>query len=390
MGQSLSPAVNPLLNQIGIDLGSQNRNLVSSGVAVTWGSRSLRLNEYFWTPYGNGWHVERPKLDRSLASLASRSGARIFCRARVSSCSALPQRKWSLEFQADGVFQRLQCRFLVDATGRTGCPILPRLARTVVFDRLIGITWVGKSDQRYPYTLVEAVKHGWFYASVMPNLQSTIVLMTDSDIYKANQHERLGFWHRQLRQAKHICEIFPEFVKSYPQRAFSASTILRTPSSGVNWLNIGDAAVSYDPICGQGLYQAMAGAIRAASVVEHYFRTGNPLRSYDGWASRSFSRYLTLLGEYYSQEQRWCRSAFWERRHSGIAGPQIKEWQLKSTASRSSPHSKSLSQCWAATMTWNPASGQPSKSQRPDKKSQTRIRERFPAPWEADIDRHCG
>lgn len=320
MGQSLSPSANPLLTQLDVDLAAGGGNRRSRGVSVSWGGRSLRSNEHFWTPYGNGWHVERPRFDRLLARKAIRAGALIFCNARVSSCSALPRQKWSLEFQTVGGLQRLQCRFLVDATGRIGCQTLPRAVRSTVYDRLIGITWVGKSAATCPYTLVETVEHGWVYASVMPDSRSTVVLMTDSDIYKSNRHKRTGFWDGELRQVRHILEMFPETLQSYPQRILSASTILRMPCSGVNWLKIGEAAVSFDPISGQGVYQALAGAVRAASVVEHYFRTGNTIRSYDAWVQRSFERYQSVLNGYYSQERRWARSPFWRRRHLDAVG----------------------------------------------------------------------
>jgi flavin-dependent dehydrogenase len=185
-----------------------------------------------------------------------------------------------------------------------------------VYDRLIGITWIGKSAATCPFTLVEAVEHGWVYASVMPDSRSTVVLMTDSDIYKAKRHQSIGFWDGELRQARHILEMFPETLQSYPQRILSASTILRMPCSGVNWLKLGEAAVSFDPISGQGVYQALAGAVRAGSVVEHYFRTGKTVRSYDAWVQRSFKRYQSVWSGYYSQERRWERSGFWRRRHS--------------------------------------------------------------------------
>lgn len=317
MGQTLSPALNPLFGQFGIDLGSSEmQNPLCRGVASVWGSDALHRNEFFWTPYGNSWHVERPSFDRALARLASEAGAKIICNARVRSFCAMRRHKWSLEIQSHGVHHNLRCDFVVDATGGAAGSALLRTAAPAVYDRLIGITYIGRARAPYPYTVVEAVDSGWFYSSPLPGSRFTIVLLTDSDIYRGNRDQQLQFWRRQFRQAKHIRAAFPESVESYPQRVFSACTTFRNPTRGRNWLIVGDAAMSFDPVSGQGIYQALAGALRATSAIEKYLRGDATLRSYDAWVQHSFTRYLSISRSYYLQEQRWRSSLFWQRRHS--------------------------------------------------------------------------
>ena len=50
---------------------------------------------------------------------------------------------------------------------------------------------------------------------------------------------------------------------SYPQRILSAASILRVPTNGNNWIRVGDAAMSFDPLSGQGITRATDGASRA-------------------------------------------------------------------------------------------------------------------------------
>src|SRR5262249_39828065 len=98
MGQTLSPALNPLLTQLGIEshLGEM-RSPLCRGVASVWGSQVVQDNEYFWTPYGNGWHVERPSFDRKLARLALRDGVELIHDAKLRSCAVGSRGRWLLE-----------------------------------------------------------------------------------------------------------------------------------------------------------------------------------------------------------------------------------------------------------------------------------------------------
>lgn len=314
MGQTLSPAINPLLQQLEITTRLKKRGAICRGVASIWGSDSLYKNEYFWTPYGDGWHIERPSFDKELTCLAMNDGVRCMVDVKMHSCDALPQQQWSLRFQVGEVLRCLRCRFIVAATGRVGCFSSSLFGSCRVYDRLIGVAWIGWSSNPYPYTLIEAVSDGWFYASQLSGSRCTVVLMTDSDIYRANRPKQREFWRQQLRQAKHLREVFPDSIKSFPQRIFSAATLLRTPAAGPNWLHVGDSAMSLDPISGKGIYHALLGASHAASAVGDSLRVGRAVRLYEAWVRKCFDGYGSIWRNFYSQETRWRESAFWERR----------------------------------------------------------------------------
>jgi flavin-dependent dehydrogenase len=318
IGQTLSPALNSVLSTCGIDQ-PLDESVFSPciGVDSVWGRKAVQRNDFFWTPYGQAWHIGRPSLDRELARAASEAGAQVLPRTRILSSSALRCRQWSLAVQAGNSRHTLRCRFLVDATGRSGNGTLVKSGRARVYDRLVGIGWIGKTQVEYPYTLIETVRDGWFYASPLPNSHFTIVLLTDSDIFRGNSTERTRFWRCQLRMAKHIRETFPESLGSYPQLVSSASTILRVPANGSNWLSVGDAAMSCDPVCGQGVYFALVSAAKAAAAIEEYFRTGSLPHSYDAWICDSFRRYRSIRQRYYSIETRWHGSLFWARHQAG-------------------------------------------------------------------------
>lgn len=316
MGQTLSPSLTPLLDSLRIDLNLGNAAASTCyGIDSAWGGALLRRNEFFWTPYGNGWHVERSHLDQEFARTAIAAGAQVMCNSRVLSCRPVGRHKWLLKIQSGDVTRMIRCKFLVDAAGRSGSAPVSRIDRPDVHDRLIGITWIGETHRSYPYTLIESVSAGWFYSHPVPGSRFTIVMITDSDIYRGHRDNPLQFWRQQLRHAKHIRDAFPECAPSYPQRIFSAATILRSPTRLMSSLAVGDATMSIDPISGQGIHDALLGAVQAATAIDRHLRTGSSLRSYDAWIRRYFHRYLSIRRRFYSIEQRWPASPFWMRRH---------------------------------------------------------------------------
>src|SRR5207247_1983896 len=84
-----------------------------------------------------------------------------------------------------------------------------------------------------------------------------------------------------------------------------------------NWLAIGDAAMAFDPLSGQGVYKALESALRSAKLIREYW-TGNKsaLRDYAAAVEKDFNDYLLMRGNSYAMEQRWPESVFWQRRIS--------------------------------------------------------------------------
>jgi flavin-dependent dehydrogenase len=82
-----------------------------------------------------------------------------------------------------------------------------------------------------------------------------------------------------------------------------------------NWIAVGDAAGSYDPLSGFGLLNAMKSAIEATSVILDMLagQTTNAVQ-YEAANHQSFSKYWQMRASYYSLERRWLNSPFWVRR----------------------------------------------------------------------------
>jgi len=85
------------------------------------------------------------------------------------------------------------------------------------------------------------------------------------------------------------------------------------------WLAVGDAAIAFDPLSGQGVYKAIQSAINAATAInKHFAGDSGALPDYATSQEGDFARYLETHRKVYSREKRWANSPFWSRRQSSV------------------------------------------------------------------------
>ena len=104
-------------------------------------------NDFIVNPYGNGWHLDRPRFDRMLATRARDCGVTVHEQTAVTACE-LSDSGWRIGLQSTAGFATIACRFVVDASGRRASPFKRRAGRRVIHDQLIGIAAFTASGHR--------------------------------------------------------------------------------------------------------------------------------------------------------------------------------------------------------------------------------------------------
>jgi flavin-dependent dehydrogenase len=249
-----------------------------------------------------------------LVETAARAGASIFYENEIEECTE-EDHGWCISAWREGVPRGLKCRLVVDARGRApaggfGFP------RRIAFDRLIAVVGLSRPAPRgcaSDYTLVEAVDEGWFYSAMVPCGEYVLAYLTDADIYTASRARSSSFLAEQLAKAPHTLarlERVPPAVA-----VFSAVTSVRDAVTRRNWLAVGDAARSYDPLSGLGLWSAMKMASESVQVIMDLLE-GNVNRVFDYERAHleAFAQYRSAHRAYYGLERRWPASEFWRRR----------------------------------------------------------------------------
>jgi flavin-dependent dehydrogenase len=200
---------------------------------------------------------------------------------------------------------------LVDATGRKAM-LAGRLGgKADVADRLIGAVSISESPEIAQWTLVEAVEDGWWYSVPLPGAGMAFAYMTDSDLWMVRN------WNELLQLAPLTFERAGYRHIPPPSQIVSAASVVRCPVTGADWVAIGDAALAFDPLSGQGVFKSIETGARCGSAIAKYF-DGDPsgLPEYGAWVKQSYRTYLSMRAQYYGSVVRWPGSRFWERRVS--------------------------------------------------------------------------
>jgi flavin-dependent dehydrogenase len=272
------------------------------------------VNDFLFGPYGKGWHIDRAQFNMLVAAAAQRAGTVFFNELRIGQCTS-DRLGWTIAASHKDSSCALRCRFLVDATGRSPTGRFGFPKRTV-FDRLIAIA--GLSPPRAAswaseYTLVEAVEQGWFYSALLPCGEYILAYMTDADLYAAGRQHSTSYLEEQFARAPYT----RERIACFPQSVafFSAVTAVRESLIRDNWLAVGDAARSYDPLSGVGLLTAMSMASEAAPVIMRALDGDCAVAfDYERANGAAFDQYREARLSYYGLEARWPESEFWMRR----------------------------------------------------------------------------
>jgi flavin-dependent dehydrogenase len=315
IGETLPPQASKLITALGLSGKFQAQgHRPSPGIVSVWGSAEPWANDFLYSIHGNGWHIDRRKFNAMLTEEATGAGAVFFEAAEIEDC-AQDDRGWCLRVSRSGAPHALTCRFAVDARGRCPAGAFGPSRRTV-FDRLVAVAALCPPAPHHSpsdYTFIEAVDEGWFYSALLPSSEYIVAYMTDGDIYAAARSRNPAYLENQLAKAPNTRERIAGALPNF--RSFSAVTSPRASVAQPTWLAVGDAARSYDPLSGLGLYTAMSMASEAAPIVMELLE-GNKKRIADSEHSNreAFAQYQQVRQDYYAKERRWPNSDFWCRR----------------------------------------------------------------------------
>jgi flavin-dependent dehydrogenase len=318
LGETLPPSARPVLDRLGLGRDvAATASTPSFGNQSAWGSQELAASPFIVSPYGNGSHLDRQRFDSVLAGAAAGAGARLLKGVRVAACAPALEGGWCLTLGGGAPVGAMTAKAVVDATGRRAGLARSLGAGRRVRDRLVGAAVQYRGGSVHGgYTLVEAVRDGWWYSAPLPPDKLIVMLMTDADLCRSGRYADPAAWDKALAQARHTHRRVAGLQPRWRPRVASAAShrLHRTGSPG-GWLAAGDAAMGVDPLSGTGLVQALATGELAGRAIGHWLlgRPG-PARDYERWLDARFEDYWTTRSAYYALETRWPTAPFWRRR----------------------------------------------------------------------------
>ena len=322
IGETLPPAVQPVLASLGVwEEFLAQKHFPSFATRSAWGQADLYDNDFIFNPYGSGWHVDRARLDASLARWAEGAGALVCRSSRLLSCARNNARGWQIEIASDERRRSLRSKFLVDATGRASWIAGKQGASRMIYDRLVGITFFcspgSPKSGTDSHTLIEATEDGWWYSALLPDSRLVLAYMTDADLYSRARKQSSNYWQQQLQRTTHTNSRAKNYEPTSGPYIMPANSSRIDRIAGGSWLAVGDAAMAFDPLSGQGIYRALQSGIRAVQAIEgHFGGSTETSEQYVLELEQSFSDYMIKRTDYYLREKRWPNAVFWQRRQT--------------------------------------------------------------------------
>ena len=321
VGETIPAETRHLLDRLGLNCLTADMHLPSAGTVARWGSGVAHRRESILSPFGCGWHLDRPLFERQLIDAAVKSGA-----VALEHCVRVETKSgpagW--EFRIDRGARQICVisDYAIDCTGRTARLALGAGARRQIHDKLIAI-WSVTEEESSAQTdpdrriYLESAPDGWFYSARIPNRRRVLAYFSDGDLCDARLRSAANF-EDYVAKTFHLDKEANGSnyrIIAGPFRVNAASARL-VRAYGDRWIAAGDAAQSFDPLSSQGIMSAIIGGNNAAAaLIAARSADSCALEKLQADLDAKYGAYLAERQTYYRAEQRWVERPFWRRRH---------------------------------------------------------------------------
>jgi len=321
IGEQVNSSIFSLLDYMGITKENfDSRHFIQGySSAAAWGTDRITVRDSIFNTETESFQLNREEFDLMLLENVSNEGGIIFPRTKCLAFSQDENQHWTIEakHETKGGFS-VKARYLIDATGRMGSISRKIGITSKRYDELAAVGkffYFESSDTVKQEIVIESTEEGWWYCASLPDRKMTLTFFSDAPVIKENRFEKTENWNRLLSKTKHIRhKVSPASSegKLWVKNAFSQVT---DSSSCKNFLAVGDAAASFDPVSSMGIGFAISSACHAAkAVIDAESGHENTFLNYQENINTIYRQYLQTKTFFYRKEQRWSDSDFWRKR----------------------------------------------------------------------------
>ena len=326
IGESIPPDSRQLLARLGlIEAFLAQGHEPCYGSCSSWGTETLGFNDFAFNPNGAGFHLDRRRFDLLLARRAREVGAHVVTGTRFRSVRRRPsgggagEPLYTVEIEIHGAVRAVEASYVIDATGSAALAARQLGSRRLTHDRFFCVTGyfhLREGAELLRLTMLEAVREGWWYAARLPDQRIAVALACEGDDLRTGELYRPEPWLRRASLSTHLAPaLLDSFFVPGSLRVCPVGCFVLDRPTGPNWLAVGDAASSLDPLSAQGIYKALSDGLEAARAILAGFAGDHEATG--RYATEVRRAYDTSLGQreaFYAREHRWPGSTFWARR----------------------------------------------------------------------------
>lgn len=308
VGESLPPDAKKLLQQLDVWHVFESANHLKCYANLSyWHSDQANYHDFMQHPNGHGWHIDRPAFETMLQEKAIDLGVKLINNNSVESLS-FNNNQWQVKFSQALISQPQQNNpydYIIDATGRSSA-IARKLDADKLFDsQQLALVAFLQADKPFDDTtsLVETVPQGWWYSAQIPANRLACAFFFDPQKYTFKSSHQPPNWWALTEQSKHTHKRLQSanFTLIENPKMVNADGSILDKVCGKNWLAVGDAAMTYDPIASHGLMMSMVSARDAAQAI--IARSQGQQTAFEQYAQRlyqSFMEYSNLRQGFYA------------------------------------------------------------------------------------------
>lgn len=329
VGECLAPAARRIFKQLDLLDEFETKNKVihqrNNGMQSYWGSNKVQIVDPLRNPDGFGWQLNRKEFESFLRKKATERSVNCFWGYQLFQCK-FEDEHWVLTFALTNEISKkivIKAKFVIDASGRQS-----HFARKLGIerqseDKLISVWATLNNEEVSALSTISASQSGWWYSAPLPNNKRIMAFQTDSDLI---EHTHLKTKEAFIDLAQNNEQMKAILEKSKNSIQFNGivaanSTRLKLVS-GQQWAALGDAAISFDPLSSQGMFNAMANALQLTDLITQHQvvlqsnseKAQHFQKEYSEQVNQIWKYYLQHKRFFYSQELRWRNSEFWKRR----------------------------------------------------------------------------
>lgn len=310
----LPASVERSLRQLGV--GCAWRGVQSClGIASNWGEETDYFDFRLWHG-APAVATSRAAFHRALREACVKRGVEVVSAARAATCER-QSGAWIVDIDEGGRPRSLKARLLVEATGRTRHTSAVAPAARVDLDRLIGLAVeVPGFHTLRDSLLLDISPGGWWYAWGGGE-RPQVVFLTDAHGAPAGAGPRSDWLAAEFERTNLLRSCLQGVPAFDTVNGFDARSSYRPEVITATGVVVGDAALSIDPLSGQGVSLALTGGRLGAEALLDPAGRG----AYVEWLVTERERHGALRSRSYSGARNATTAKFWMKRAGEVLPP---------------------------------------------------------------------
>ncbi|MDC8005536.1 NAD(P)/FAD-dependent oxidoreductase [Aureisphaera galaxeae] len=321
IGESLSAHSFRYLQELGVWDAFQKEGFDHSfGTSAAWGNSQMHHNEFLFSPFGYGWNLDRAAFDDFMIREAIEREVDITFKTYLKSSKEVDE-GWEVQLQKGDHRETLQTKFIIDATGKKAAFASAQGATKHKVDNLVGVFRFYEFPLGHAKTsqgiLIESDEKGWWYSTHLSKGRFLVAYMTDADMARNHNLKEDIVFEEHINVTRHTClRLFGAKPLGSVALGAAHSQYLE-PMASRNWLAVGDAVMSYDPLSSLGMFKGLSsGLFGAYAVMDVLKGVSGGIQKYERLMHSQWTSYSEKRTSYYNEETRFPESPFWQRRAS--------------------------------------------------------------------------